>query len=112
MLTSMTSQPTTGHDLLRQIGYRLFKMPKGLSTPGASTPVGQETEDAETRALASIADALEAHNKSAAKRKSGAGSTPLDGECHRRERYALFMEVERDVGVGRPVADRALPSVE
>ena len=106
----MTSQPTTRHGLLRQISYRLFKMPKGLSTPGASTPVGQETEDAETRALASIADALEAHNKSATKRKSGASSTLSDGECCHREKYALFMEVERDVGIGRPVADRALPS--
>ena len=85
-------------------------MPKGPSTPGTSTLVGQETEDAETRALASVADALEAHNKSAAKGKSGASSTPSDGECRRREKYALFMEVERDVGVGRPVADRALPS--
>ena len=83
-------------------------MPKGPSTPGVSTLVGQETEDAETRALASIADVLEAHNKSAAKRKFGASSTPSDGEC--RHKYALFMEVERDVGVGRPVADRALPS--
>ena len=85
-------------------------MPKGLSTPGMSTPVRQETEDAETRVLASVADALEAHNKSAVKRKSGAGSTPSDGECRHGEKYALFMEVERDVGVGRPVADRALPS--
>ena len=100
MPTSTTSQPATGCGLLRQIGYRLFKMPKGPSTPGASTPVGQETEDVETRALASVADALEAHNKLAAKRKSGAGSTPLDGECCRREKYALFMEVERDIGVG------------
>ena len=106
----MTSQPATGHGLLRRIGYRLFKMPKGPSTPGTSTPVRQETEDVETRALASVADALEAHNKSAAKRKSGAGSTPSDGECRCGEKYALFMEVERDVGVGRPVADRALPS--
>ena len=85
-------------------------MPKGPSTPGTSMPVGQETEDAETRTLASVADALEAHNKSAAKRKSGAGSTLSDGECCHREKYALFMEVERDVGTGRPVADRALPS--
>ena len=72
--------------------------------------VGQEMEDAETRALASVADALEAHNKSATKGKSGAGSIPSDGECCHREKYALFMEVERDVSVGRPVADRALPS--
>ena len=100
MLTSTTSQPATGHGLLRRIGYRLFKMPKGPSTPGASTSVGQETEDAETQALASIADALEAHNKSAAKRKSGASCTPSDGECRCREKYALFMEVERDVGIG------------
>ena len=100
MPTSTTSQPTTGHGLLRRIGYRLFKMPKGPSTPSMSTPVGQEMEDVETRALASVADALEAHNKSAAKRKSGAGSTPSDGECHCREKYALLMEVERDVSVG------------
>ena len=106
----MTSQPATRHGLLRWISYRSFKMPKGPSTPGASMPVGQEMEDAEIRALASVADALEAHNKSATKRKSGAGSTPSDGECCCREKYALFMEVERDVGIGRPVADRALPS--
>ena len=110
MLTSTTSQPATGHDLLRRIGYRLFKMPKGPSTPGASMPARQETEDVEARALANVADALDAHNKSATKRKSGAGSTPSDGECHRGEKYALYMEVERDVGIGRPVADRALPS--
>ena len=85
-------------------------MPKSLSTPGTSMLASQEMEDVEARALASVADALEAHNKSAGKRKSGAGSTLSDGECHRGEKYALFMEVERDVGVGRPVADRALPS--
>ena len=67
-------------------------------------------EDVEARALASVADALDAHNKSAAKRKSSAGSTPSDGECCCGEKYALYMEVERDVSVGRPVADRALPS--
>ena len=110
MLTSMTSQPATGHGLLRWIGYRLFKMPKGLSTPGASSLARQETEDVEARALASVAEALDAHNKSAAKRKSSAGPTPSDGECPRGEKYALYMEVERDVGIGQPVADRALPS--
>ena len=46
-----------------------------------STPARQEMEDVEDRALASVADALDAHNKSAAKRKSGAGSTPLDGSA-------------------------------
>ena len=96
----MTSQPATGHDLLRQIGYRLFKRPKGPSTPSMSMSVRQETEDVKARALASVADALEAHNKSATKRKSGASSTPLNGECRHGEKYALFMEVERDVGVG------------
>ena len=106
----MTSQPATGHGLLRRIGYRLFKMPKGPSTPGATTLARQETEDVEARALASVADALDAHNKSAAKRKSGASSTPSDGECRRGEKYTLYMKVERDVGVGQPVADRALPS--
>ena len=106
----MTSQPATGHGLLRQIGYRLFKMPKGPSTPGTSMLARQGTEDVEARALASVADALEAHNKSAAKSKSGAGSTPSDGECHHGEKYALFMEVERDVGIGQPVADRVPPS--
>ena len=85
-------------------------MPKGPSTPGTSTLARQEMEDVEARALASVAEVLNAHNKSAAKRKSGAGSTPLDGECHRGEKYALYMEVERDVSIGRPVADRALPS--
>ena len=75
-----------------------------------SSPAKQEMEDVETRALASVAEALEAHNKSAAKRKSSAGPTPLDGECCRGEKYALYMEVERDVSIGRPVADRALPS--
>ena len=85
-------------------------MPKGPSTPGTSTLARQETEDVEARALASVADALDAHNKLAAKRKSGAGSTPSDGECRCGEKYALFMEVERDVSVGGPVADRALPS--
>ena len=100
MPTSMTSQPATGHGLLRWIGYRLFKMPKGLSTPGASSLAGQETEDVEARALASVADMLDAHNKLATKRKAGAGSTLLDGECHGGEKYTLYMEVERDVGVG------------
>ena len=67
-------------------------------------------EDVEARALASVAEALNVHNKSAAKRKSGEGPTPLDGECCRGEKYALYMEVERDVGIGWPVPDRALPS--
>ena len=75
-----------------------------------STLARQETEDVEVRALASVADAFDAHNKLAAKRKSGAGSTPSDGECHSGEKYALYMEVERDVSIGQPVADRALPS--
>ena len=100
MPTSMTSQPATRHGLLRWIGYRLFKMPKGPSTPGTSMPARQEMEDVEARALASVADALHAHNKSAAKRKSGADSSPSDGECCRGEKYALFMEVERDVSIG------------
>ena len=70
----------------------------------------QEMEDGEARALASVAEALEAHNKLATKRKSSAGATLSDGECCRGEKYTLYMEVERDVGIGRPVADRALPS--
>ena len=106
----MTSQPATGHGLLRQIGYRLFKMPKSPNTPSTSTLARQEMEDVEARALASVADVFDAHNKSAAKRKTRAGSTPSDGECRRGEKYTLYMEVERDVGIGRPVADRALPS--
>ena len=110
MLTSTTSQPTTGHGLLRWIGYRLFKMPKGPSTPGASSPARQEMEDGEARALASVAEALEAHNKLAAKRKSSAGPTPSEWGCRHGEKYTLYMEVERDVGIGQPVADRALPS--
>ena len=100
MPTSMTSQPATGHGLLRWISYRLFKMPKGTSTPGMSSPAKQETEDVEVRALASVAEALNAHNKSVAKGKSSAGPTPSDGECCRGEKYALYMEVERDVGIG------------
>ena len=110
MPTSTTSQPATRHSLLRQIGYKLFKMPKGSSTPGASLLARQEMEDVEARALASVAEALDAHNKLAAKRKSGAGPTLSDGECHRGEKYALYMEVERDVGIGQPLVDRALPS--
>ena len=110
MLTSTTSQPATGRGLLRQIGYRLFKMPKGPSTPSTSMPARQKTEDVEARALASVADVLDTHNKSATKRKSGAGSTPSDGECCHGEKYTLYMEVERDVAIGWPVADRALPS--
>ena len=75
-------------------------MPKGLSTPGASSLARQEMEDGEARALASVAEALEAHNKSATKRKSSAGPTPLNGECCHGEKYALYMEVERDVSIG------------
>ena len=77
----MTSQPATRHGLLRQIGYRLFKRPKGPSTPGVSSLARQETEDGEARALASVAEVLEVHNKSVAKRKSSAGPTLSDGEC-------------------------------
>ena len=100
MPTSTTSQPTTGHGLLRRIGYRLFKMPKGPITPSASLPAGQEMEDVEARTLASVADMLEVHNKLATKRKSGAGSTLSDRECCHGEKCTLFMEVERDVGIG------------
>ena len=85
-------------------------MPKGLTTPGVSSLARQEMEDVEARVLASIAETLDAHNKLAAKRKSSAGPTLSDGECCRGEKYALYMEVERDVGINRPVADRALPS--
>ena len=100
MLTSTTSQPATGHGLLRRISYRLFKMPKGTSTADTSSPAKQEMEDGEARALASVVEVLDAHNKSATKRKSSAGPTSSDGECRHGEKYTLYMEVERDIGIG------------
>ena len=65
--------------------------------------------DAETRAVTSLAEAMERH-KLADKNAGGTCLTPPDAERHRGERFAIYVEVERHRGLDTVVADKAVPT--
>ena len=88
-------------------------MPKGPSTTGVKSPAKQEIEDVQARALASVADALEAaSSRRATGKMDSAGPTSLDGECCRGEKFAIYLEVEKNQGLmPTPApANRAIPA--
>ena len=65
--------------------------------------------DAETRAVTSLAEAMERH-KLADENAGGARPTPPDAERHHGERFAIYVEVERHRGFDTVVADKAVPT--
>ena len=65
--------------------------------------------DAETRAVTSLAEAMERH-RLADEKAGGACPTPLDAEHHRRERFTIYVEVERHRGLDTVVVDKAVPT--
>ena len=83
-------------------------MPKEGTT--SKSPVKQEM-DAETRAIASLSEALERHNTSGVDEKTtDTRSAPSDGERHRGERFAIYIEVERHRGLATVLVDKAVPA--
>ena len=60
-------------------------------------------------ALASVTDALEESKRSAADRDASTGPSPSDGECCWGEKFALYIEVEKNQGLTWVLADKAVP---
>ena len=86
-------------------------MPKGPSTASVKLLAKQEIEDVQARALASVADALEAASSRRATSKiDSAGPTSSDGECCQGEKFTIYLEVEKNRGLVPTVvlADRAV----
>ena len=65
--------------------------------------------DAETKAVTSLAEAMERH-RLAHEKAGGACPTPPDAERHCRERSAIYVEVERHRGLETVVVDKAVPT--
>ena len=85
-------------------------MPKVTGGATGKSP-GKQEVDAETRAIASLSEALERHNVSEADRRTtDAQSAPSDGECRRGERFAIYVEVERHRGLATVLVDKAVPA--
>ena len=83
-------------------------MPKADKGATGKSP-GKQEVDAETRAVTSLAEAMERH-RLADEKAGGACPTPPDAECHRRERFAIYVEVERHRGLDTVVVDKAVPT--
>ena len=65
--------------------------------------------DAETRAVTSLAEAMERH-RLANEKAGGTCPTPPDAECHHGEQFAIYVEVERHRGLDTVVVDKAVPT--
>ena len=83
-------------------------MPKADKGATGKSP-GKQEVDAETRAVTSLAEAMERH-RLADEKAGGACPTPPDAECHRGERFAIYVEVERHRGLDTVVVDKAVPT--
>ena len=83
-------------------------MPKADQGATGKLP-GKQEVDAETRAVTSLAEAMERH-KLADENAGGARPTPPDAERHCGERFAIYVEVERHRGFDTVVADKAVPT--
>ena len=83
-------------------------MPKADKGVTGKLP-GKQEVDAETWAVTSLAEAMERH-KLADEKAGGACPTPPDAECHRGERFAIYVEVERHRGLDTVVVDKAVPT--
>ena len=85
-------------------------MPKVTGGATCKSP-GKQEVDAETRAIASLSEALDRHNASGTDKKTtDAQSAPPDGERCRGERFAIYIEVERHRGFATVLMDKAIPA--
>ena len=83
-------------------------MPKADKGATGKSP-GKQEVDAETRVVTSLAEAMERH-RLADEKAGGACLTPPDAECHRGERFAIYVEVERHRGLDTVEVDKAVPT--
>ena len=83
-------------------------MPKADKGATGKSP-GKQEVDAETRAVTSLAEAMERH-RLADEKAGGACPTPPDAERHRGEQFAIYVEVERHRGLDTVVVDKAVPT--
>ena len=83
-------------------------MPKADKGATGKSP-GKQEVDAETRVVTSLAEAMERH-RLADEKAGGTCPTPPDAECHRGERFAIYVEVERHRGLDTVVVDKAVPT--
>ena len=83
-------------------------MPKADKGATGKSP-GKQEVDAETRAVTSLAEAMERHRLDN-KKAGGACPTPPGAERHRGERFAIYIEVERHRGLDTVVVDKAVPT--
>ena len=85
-------------------------MPKGDKGVTCKSPGKPET-DAETRAIASLAEAIDRQTMSEVDTKTTDSRPTLsDGEHHRGERFAIYVEVERHRGLATVLVDKAVPA--
>ena len=85
-------------------------MPKVTGGATCKSP-GKQEVDAETRAIASLSEALDRHNASGTDKKTtDAQSAPLDGERRQGKRFAIYVEVERHRGLATVLVDKAVPT--
>ena len=95
-------------DRYKQLCSQLLNMPKADKGVTGKLP-GKQEVDAETWAVTSLAEAMERH-KLADENAGGTHPTPPDVECHRGERFAIYVEVERHRRFDTVVADKAVPT--
>ena len=95
-------------DRFKQLRSQLLNMPKADKGVTGKSP-GKQEVDAETRAVTSLAEAMERH-RLADEKAGGACPTPPDAEHHRGERFAIYVEVERHRGLDTVVVDKAVPT--
>ena len=95
-------------DRFKQLRSRLLNMPKADKGTTGKSP-GKQEVDAETRAVTSLAEAMERH-RLADQKAGGACPTPPDAERHHGEQFAIYVEVERHRGLDTVVVDKAVPT--
>ena len=105
-----SSLPEKKFNTLKRISRRLLKMLKGDTGATCKSPAKLET-DAETKAITCLADILDKQKLfDADRRMTDAVSTSSDGECHRGERFVIYVEVERHRGLATVIVDKAVPA--
>ena len=96
--------------MFKRISRRLLKMPKGDKGVTCKSP-GKQEMDVETRAIASLAEAMDRHSMLEADTKTtDSRPTPSDGERRQGERFAIYVEVERHRGLATVLVDKAVPA--